>query len=167
MFAWLRKMFGGGNPLPAMRDRALRTRRAEIGMADPPPDAPIWGLLMETGYPDATATLVALGDGTTSLYLSSGGGVIGGQAHEPVRQANAAFRMNAKRLRPNFRPTTAFPLPNEGRTVFYALTDGGVLTAGAPTVDLGEGRHPLAPLFHAGHDVLTQLRLISGGASGA
>jgi hypothetical protein len=38
------------------------------------PEAPVWGILMETGYSEATATLLALGDGTTSLYLSSGGG---------------------------------------------------------------------------------------------
>jgi hypothetical protein len=40
-------------------------------------DAPILALLMETGYPEAVATLVAVADGTSSLYFSNGGGFIG------------------------------------------------------------------------------------------
>jgi hypothetical protein len=29
--------------------------------------------------------------------------------------------------------------------------------------DLGKGDHPLSPLFFAGHDVITQIRLVEGG----
>ena len=46
---------------------------------------------METGYDAVTVTLFALSDGTTSLYFSNGGGVIGGQGYEAVRRANEAF----------------------------------------------------------------------------
>src|SRR5712671_7117575 len=74
-----------------LRNQALSTNRTENGIATPPPAAPAWGILMETGYDLATVTLFALADGTTSLYISNGGGMIGGQAHEAVRNANAAF----------------------------------------------------------------------------
>jgi hypothetical protein len=43
--------------------------------------APILALLMETGYPEAVATLVGVADGTTSLYFSNGGGFIGAGTH--------------------------------------------------------------------------------------
>jgi hypothetical protein len=33
--------------------------------------------VMETGYPEALVTLVALSEGIASLYLSNGGGIIG------------------------------------------------------------------------------------------
>jgi hypothetical protein len=118
---------------------------------------------MESGFPSATATLFTLADGTTSLYLSSGGGVIGGQGHETVRQANAAFLDAANRVRGELRLTTEFPVPAVGQMIFCALTDAGILTWGGPDVELGAGRHPLSPLFVAGHGVLTQLRLVSGG----
>ena len=59
------------------------------------------------------------------------------------------------------QPTADYPVPDVGHTVFYVLSDSGILTAAAPTDDLGHGRHPLAPLFHAGHGVLTQLRLVT------
>ena len=39
---------------------------------------------MDMGTRNATATLVGLADGTTSLYLSTGGAVIGGGEHPQV-----------------------------------------------------------------------------------
>jgi len=116
---------------------------------------------METGYPEATATLLALGDGTTSLYLSSGGGIIGGHAHEDVRQANAEFLDTANQYYQHLEPTESFPVPAEGQTLFYVLTDSGVLGGAGLEDDLGFGRHLLSPLFHAGHRVITELRLMS------
>ena len=147
-----------------LRHQALSTRRTEVGIPAPPPEAPVWGILMETGYPEATATLLALGDGTTSLYLSSGGGVIGGHAHEGVRQANAEFLDTANEYCQHLEPTESFPVPGEGHTLFYVLTDSGVLSGAGLEDDLGFGRHELSPLFHAGHQVITELRHISESA---
>jgi len=148
----------------ALRHQALSTQRIEVGIPGPPPEAPVWGILMETGYPEVTATLVALGDGTTSLYLSSGGGVIGGHAHQGVRQANAEFVETANQYYQHLKPTESFPVPGEGHTLFYVLTDTGVLSGAGREDELGLVRHPLSPLFHAGHRVITQLRLMSESA---
>ena len=116
---------------------------------------------METGHGPVTATLFALADGTTSLYLSNGGGVIGGQGHETVRTANASFINQANHSLEHLKPTDMFPIPEPAHTVFYVLTDSGILTGGALENDLGYDRHPLSPLFHAGHELITQLRLVS------
>lgn len=59
----------------ALRHRALSTNRGEAEIAIPPAEAPAWGILMETGYDEATVTLLALSSGTTSLYISNGSGV--------------------------------------------------------------------------------------------
>jgi hypothetical protein len=40
-----------------------------------------WAILMETGLADACYTLVAVADGSASLYFSNGGGIIGGGEH--------------------------------------------------------------------------------------
>jgi hypothetical protein len=144
-----------------LRQQALSIRRTEIDIPAPHPEAPVWGILMETGYPDGTATLFALSDGTTSLYFSSGGGVIGGHAHQGVREANAEFLDTANQFYQHLEPTESFPVPAEEQTLFYVLTDSGVLGGAGLEDDLGLGRHPLSPLFHAGHRVITELRLIS------
>ena len=153
-----------GEAYSTLRHQALSIQRTEVGLPAPPPEAPAWGILMETGYPEATATLLALLDGTTSLYLSSGGGIIGGHAHESVRQANAGLLQTANHYYQHLKPSESFPVPAEGHTLFYVLTDSGVLSGGGLEDDLGHGRHPLSSLFHAGHRVLTQLRLISESA---
>jgi len=116
---------------------------------------------METGYPGATVTLFALSDGTTSLYISNGGGVLGGHAHESVRRANAAFLKTANQYRNHFEPTQSFPVPETGQTIFYALTDLGILAGGGNEKELGNNRHELSTLFYAGQGVLTELRLVA------
>jgi hypothetical protein len=174
MAKWFGKLFGGGGEPPrvatdtsangvysGLRHQALTTKRDAAGIPAPPADAPVWGILMESGFPNATATLLALADGTTSLYLSSGGGVIGGQGHAQVLAANAVFLRAANLLRQQLEPTQSFPIPENGHAIFYALTDAGVLTGGGPESELGPGQHKLSALFHAGHGVITQLRLLS------
>ena len=172
-----RRLFGGPQGAPrsgngisgddtysALRRQVLSIRRAEVGIPKPNSEAPVWGVIMETGYAEGTATLIALDDGTTSLYLSTGGGVVGGHAHQDVRQANSEFVEAANRFYRHLELTRSFPVAAEGHTVFYTLTDTGVLTGGGREEDLGLERHPLSPLFHAGHRVIAQLRSISEDA---
>ena len=146
-----------------LRTQALTTNRTEVGIP-PATGALAWGTLMETGYDGVTVTLFALSDGTTSLYFSNGGGVIGGQAHEAVLRANEAFLNQATHSLQRLERCETYPIPKPAHTVFYVLTDSGILTGGALENDLGYGRHVLSPLFHAGHEVISQLRLISDDA---
>ena len=118
-------------------------------------------MLMETGYPGATATVAASGNGATSLYLSSGYFIIGGGDHEDVRQANAKFIKTANQFREHLKPCDSYPIPEVWWTTFYAVTDSGILTANALDDDLGENRHPLSPLYHVAHEVLTQLNFLA------
>lgn len=167
---WLRKLFGGSkdeDTYSSLRGKALSIGRSAAGLAEPPRDAPAWGLLMETGYEEGSSTLLALSDGTTSLYLSGGGGVIGGQQHESVRRANAQLLRSANLFVGKMAPTGRYPLPAPGQVLFYARTDSGVLTASAPEEALGSGRHELSPLFMSGHGVITALREITEGKAPA
>ena len=93
-------------------------------------------------------------------YTSTGGGFIGGGNHASVAEASKTFVQKAGAQLATMASTTEFPLPQAGRVRFYALTLDGVFTVEADENDLGYGRHPLSPLFHAGHAVLTQCRLV-------
>jgi hypothetical protein len=106
------------------------------------------------------ATLVSFDDGTTSLYLSSGGGVIGAGAHDPVRRAAQLFREEAARVAGSFQPTgDEYPLPADGRAVFYVITDSATLTSGPLlSSELVSGKHPLAALARRAQDVITEIR---------
>jgi hypothetical protein len=118
------------------------------------------GILMEFGYSGASASLFAdVNAGRVSLLFSNGGGLLGGALHEEVRRAVPPFFEAAKRCLPHVTSAASFLVPAAGQVVFYLLTTSGVLTGGGAKDDLGEDRHPLAPLYHAGQDVLTTLRV--------
>lgn len=56
----------------------------------------VFGVIMDTTFASGTVTLVALADGTASLYASTGGGVIGGGAHERVAVAAPAASQDSR-----------------------------------------------------------------------
>ncbi len=122
--------------------------------------APLLALLMETGYPEGVATLVGVVDGSASLYFSNGGGVIGAGHHAEVARATRRWLESATDILERLAAWDDDPrLPGEGLTQFVAVTPDGLRGAVAPEEELGEERHELSPLFHAGHDVITQIRL--------
>jgi hypothetical protein len=115
---------------------------------------------MDWRIPKGSATVVAISDGNASVYLSHGGGFIGGFAHESVRKAAQLTVAAANEIRPQMHPTTTYPLPQPGEVTFYALTDNGVFTASALEADLKSGRSPFSKLSNAAQEVITQYRLM-------
>ena len=112
---------------------------------------------------EAVATLVGVADGTASLYFSNGGGFIGAATHANVAEANRRRLETGIESLPELSVVTDPPLPAEGMTQFVAVTPAGLRGSVAPEEEFGDGRHRLSPLFHAGHDVITQIRLAQGG----
>jgi hypothetical protein len=142
-----------------LRSQVLAAEHGSVGVKLKRPGE-VFGVLMEMGYPDAAVTLVAIADGTVSIYFSNGGGIIGlGPYPGPERAARALITESQKFVK-QAQPAADFPLPQQSRTRFYLLTGGGVLTAEAGTDDLGRRRHALSPLFHKGQDLITEIRKV-------
>lgn len=141
-----------------LRQQVFSIDPSKIGV-NPSASNSVWGVVMETGYPEAVATLVALADGTVSLYLSNGGGIIGVGQHEGPRKASSELLTASKQFLSQAALTKTFPLPSQGNTRFYFLTSGGVLTTESKEDDLGNNRLPLSPLFHKAHEVIAQARM--------
>jgi hypothetical protein len=145
----------------AMRDQIPQVRRENIGLPAPAHDTDPWAVVMDWGVTEGSATVVAIADGTASIYLSSGGGSIGGgQSHDSIRQAAMRAVSVAAEFQPEMRLVTSYPLPPAGEVVFYALTDAGVFSAGAPEKELSTHRHRLSKLGGALQEIVTQYRLI-------
>lgn len=149
-----------------LRAQILGLEPAEAGLQQGPTHPIVWGALMETAYPRGTATLVSLADGTTSLYLSTGGGIIGGGFHQAVANATRSFLEGLERHLPMLQPDPDAALPAAGLVRIHALTYTGRLFADASEDDLGYGRHHLSPVFHAAQRVITELRLIDEAREG-
>lgn len=126
-----------------------------------PPSTEVWGVLMETGYAGAVATLVALADSTVSLYFSSGGGIIGAGFQEAPAKTARTLLEHAPFFVTSCQTISTRPLPRPEHTRFYLLTDGKVFSTEAREEEFGYNRHPLSPLFHLAHNLLAELRELS------
>ena len=85
----------------------------------------------------------------------------GGGQHESANKAAKAFVARAKDFVPQMNVTAVYPLPMEGNVRFFVITTSGIFSVEAKENDLGYNKNPLSPLFHEGHKVITELRLIS------
>ena len=162
---FLRRKHGDDAPRPEIYEglgaQVLQLTANQLGEAFA--DASILALLMETGYAQVVATLVGVADGTSSLYFSNGGGIIGAGTHAAVADANAHWLEAGRAALPHLSPVAGPPPPTEGMTQFVAVTPSGLFGAVAAEAELGAGRHPLSPFFYAGHGVITQIRLTQNG----
>jgi len=142
-----------------LRSMVLAFDLSSLAMLDGTP----WGgaavALMEIGLPKGTASVVAIADGTVSMYVSTGGGVIGAGGHPAVRGVAERFRTVAAESRDQLRRSDEFPLPNAGEVRFQVRTMDGDFSGAASEAALRAGRHPLTVLYRAGQDLLSEIRL--------
>lgn len=137
-------------------------RDAALAFVDPDaPEGDLYGVFMEFGLESGVATLVALGDGAVSLYLSGGGGFLGAGENDVVARSARRFAQTAMRFVEDMPAEFSdVALAEPGETKFFGLMGGAVLSISAPTHLLERGRHPLGPLYRAGHALLTEVRTI-------
>lgn len=146
-----------------LRNMMLQGSRAKFGL--PPaakPNEP-YGVLMDWGIEAGTATVVAVADGSASVYLSSGGGFIGGQSHDSIRAAAKRTVELASEVQPLMRLTTTYPLPQRGQVTFYVLTDAGVFTATASEDEMRTHKSPLYKLGDSAQTIITEYRMMQRG----
>ena len=141
-----------------LREKALKSVRSDTGEHDHA-QYPVFGVLMDIHVENGSATVVSFADGTASIYVSSGGGIIGGGEDQTVREQAQRFVKATGLIVQALKPVTKYPLPPAGRVRFYALTDEGVVAGEANEDALEERKSPAWPLYSLGHSVITQIRL--------
>ena len=168
LWSSLRGLFGKGSAtrkadpadvFQSLRHQVLTMDPTALGLA-PTPSNRVWAMLMETGYPTAVVSLVVIGDGTISLYISTGGGIIGAGAHEGPRAAGEELLAYAPAFVKHATVARDIPLPRRDHVRFTFLTFDGLFTVEEHQKTLEDAQHPLAPLFRKSHDVITHLRLL-------
>lgn len=149
-----------------LRSQVLNLTTEEFGVTRENFPYDIWGLVMESGMDEGSYSLVCLADGTTSIYYSSGGGILGAGGHESVQTACKYLLSGAN----HFFRLASFSdnqtLPNKGETVFYFLGHEGARKYSAPTNELGNNKDSLSKLFHASHMVISKIRESQPNESG-
>ncbi|OGN98894.1 MAG: hypothetical protein A2Z71_07750 [Chloroflexi bacterium RBG_13_50_21] len=144
-----------------LRSRILSLNPDEMGLAPTNETPHVWGIVTETGYDVGSATLISLADGTTSLYFSTGGGMLGSSEYIPLAEAAKALVAQAEILFEQMTSTIELPLPEVGTVRFTILTYTGNFSTEAPLKILSTGQHSMSSLFTLAQATLEQLRLLS------
>ena len=114
-------------------------------------------LVMDWYLTSGLASVVAAFDGSASIYLSSGGGFIGGgQGSAEIRAAAARAIEIADQNLARFEPVATADLPERGSVHFYARTATGLMRGTASEKALSDGADPLLALGGAMQNVITQ-----------
>ena len=157
----------GAFSLPMLQDHSLRDLRARA-LTMPPSDIGLsrksyahnaWAIVLDVGLDHGKGyTLLVLGDGTTSLYFSTGGGIIGAGEHRSVRIASAALLTEADGHIATLRPATTSRLPEEGVVRFHIRTFDGNYGYEAREGPLARGDDAHAALFAKAQLVIAEIR---------
>lgn len=142
-----------------LRNMMLTGSRTKFSLAPTSSPTEPWGVTMDWSIDAGTATVVAMSDGSASVYLSSGGGFLGGIGQQPIRDAAKKAVSIAVEVQPQMNKTETFPLSEKGYVRFYTLTDAGVYTTTAPEVDLSKGDSPFSKLGNAMQAIITEYRI--------
>jgi len=144
-----------------LRARLLSSSPTQFGLK-PTTELPrVWAALMDVGVPNGAASIVAVADGSASMYTSVGGGMIGAGEHPSGRQAAMHFLKTVESLLDLIPVAKDVPLPPSGQYALVALThDGTRRRATAAEKALHDGTGPVFAGFDAGLELMTAMRLL-------
>jgi len=117
----------------------------------------VYGVVMDLVFPNGPATFVVMADGTTSLYRSAGGSIIGGGFHQSVVQAGRTLLAVAEARLTEFEERDDLDLPAAANVRITLLTYTGRVVVEIPKDD--RHSHPAEPVFRAINDVITEFRI--------
>jgi hypothetical protein len=147
------------NVYAGLRQQILDLTPATMHLAPSVEHPHVYGGLMEMGMGGDIATLAVVADGTTSLYWSTGGGIIGAGFHEVVKGPSKAFLAALERHVAEFGADSSGTTPTAGMIHLRALTfDRGRLLTAGPETDFAEKRNPMWDVFFAGHALIAAIR---------
>ena len=149
------------NAFQGLRDMAFSATPEQLGLSFPADKTVVYGVIMDWGMEGAIATIVAYQTGDASLYLSSGGGVIGGGQHQNVNSAAKQFVTLAQTFLDKTTKTEITSLPDKDVVKFYLLTNQGVYVGQETMNNFENNSSTWLKLFEEGNNVLTELRKTS------
>jgi len=117
--------------------------------------------LMDMSMGGGIATVASYVDGTTSMYLSGGGGVIGVGTHPQANAESRAFVAMTEAAIGSLTVTRDFNTLGPGQVRFLLRVGDDVYGAECAQSEIVRGEHPFHPLWVQGQRVLTLIRLIS------
>jgi hypothetical protein len=149
------------NAYEGLRNTAFSLNPDQLGLELPEDKTIVFGVIMDWEMDGATATTVAYLTGDASLYLTTGGGTIGGGQHENVKVAAKQFVTIAQTYLEKSTKTEKQSLPEKHQINFYLLTTKGLFVGQEQIENFENNSSGWLELFEEGNKVLNELRLTS------
>jgi hypothetical protein len=149
------------NAYEELRNMAFKATPEQLNISLPKDNTIVYGVVMDWEMGGATASTVAYQTGDASLYLSTGGGVIGGGQHLSVNNASKKFISLAQTFLDKTTKTEKTDLPKAKEVKFYLLTNKGIYVGQELVQNFENSSSIWLKLFEEGNNVLTELRNIS------
>jgi hypothetical protein len=126
----------------------------------PPPGAAeaAYALLLEVGATNITTTIAATAQGDASLYLSTGGGLLGGWGIAEARESAQRMVNIANQLADRTEPTDDLRAPTSGEIALFLLTAGGPRVLRSPIAAKFAPDNPLIALLREQGVLIAALR---------
>lgn len=154
-----KKVDPNNNPYEGLRNMAFGATQEQIGVNIPSNETKIYGVIMDWDLDEGIATIVAFQSGDASVYLSSGGGVIGGFGHDNVKTAAIRFVNEAQKYLGNTTPTDTTPLPGKDMVNFYFLTNKGKYVAQETMSNFENSTSKWLELFNEANKLMSEVRM--------
>jgi hypothetical protein len=148
----------GTTPYDGLRAMALGA--VAKGLQLPREDHPdVSGLVVDIPAQGGFATVVALTDDTTSMYMSTGGGTIGAGGHQNVASATQALLSAVQGQLGAFTRPGDSDLPPPGQVRFHLLSPSGSRYEDIPEDSFwGRSPHELTSVIAATQVVISAIR---------
>lgn len=147
------------SPYLGLRKQVLSLKPQDLNLDLPLDKEIVFGVVLEFGTADGSATIISLSTGDASMYTSGGGGIIGGASHQNVNKAALAFVSSAQNYFAKMGPEN-IDIPKPNHIKFHVLTNKRHYSFEGPESEITSEKSEWADLFYKGNDVITQLRLI-------
>jgi hypothetical protein len=139
-----------------LRNMILNTNQDSIGVHVNKDEC--YGILMDYCIDDVPITLVAMKDGTTSLYFGNGGGIIGAGQHDVVRMATLDFINLVQKYLPATEIANDYPPAEKQQVIFYFMTHEGKRKITEQESKLVNGESTISALFIKAQEIITLIR---------
>jgi hypothetical protein len=151
-------------PFADFRAQALRV--VELGMPAPTDGSDVYAVLVDIPgeREDARGTVMAMGDGTSSMY-STGGSLIGAGRYQEVRAANDALRREVAARLGEFSGAAVDDYSPVGTVGIHAVLGGGRQSMDLSAASFWKPDGVLLPLLAAIHNFIAALRTAQSNAA--
>ena len=139
---------------------ALNVTPEQLQISLPADKTKVFGVLMDWDFGDRIATFVSFSNGEASMYLSTGGGVIGAGEYKNVSKVAKAFVEMAQKKFDKVTKIDSTPLPDKSCVRFYFMTNKGKFTAQEDLKNFNNKSSIWLPLFEEGNKLILELKSI-------